>query len=139
MEVTIEKIEKETAWEIRHKVMWPEKDLTYIKLTDDELGIHYGLIKENKVISVISLFINKEEAQFRKFATLQSEQAKGYGSLLLENTIVEAKKFGVKKIWCNARKNKVDFYKKFGLVETEINFTKGGKSYVIMEKEFGNK
>lgn len=134
METTITKINKEEAWEIRHIVMWPEKDFDYIKLEDDDNGIHFGLYKEKKLISVISLFINEQEAQFRKFATLLEEQGKGYGSALLHCCLKEAKKLGVKRIWCNARENKTDFYKKFGLEETTFSFTKGGKSYVIMER-----
>jgi GNAT superfamily N-acetyltransferase len=135
METTITKIDKEKAWELRHKVMWPDKDLAYIKLEDDDLGTHFGLFKEDILISVISLFISNEEGQFRKFATLQQEQGKGYGSMLLDYVIKEAKNRGVKRIWCNARENKVNFYKKFGLQESNYRFTKGGKSYVIMEKD----
>ncbi|WP_440897062.1 hypothetical protein ACS127_03495 [Amphibacillus sp. Q70] len=40
----------------------------------------------------------------------------------------------MKRIWCNARKSKVNFYKKFGLQETNFEFIKGGKPYIIMEK-----
>jgi GNAT superfamily N-acetyltransferase len=134
METTITKIDKEEAWALRHRVMWPDKAFDYIKLEDDHLGIHFGLFKENILISVISLFINNEECQFRKFATLQSEQGKGYGSNLLDYVLREAKDYGVKRIWCNARKNKLGFYKKFGLQETNNSFIKGGKTYVIMEK-----
>ncbi|RFB14741.1 GNAT family N-acetyltransferase [Bacillus sp. HNG] len=134
MKTTITTIDKEKAWEVRHKVMWPDKDFDYIKLEDDDIGIHYGLFEEDKLISVISLFINHDEAQFRKFATLQHEQSKGYGSLLLDFVINEAKNQGLNRIWCNARENKMDFYKKFGLKETNHRFTKGGKYYVIMEK-----
>ncbi|AZU61922.1 GNAT family N-acetyltransferase [Neobacillus mesonae] len=134
METTIRKIDKGQAWEIRHEVMWSDKPFDYIKLEDDDLGIHFGLFKEKMLISVISLFIANEEAQFRKFATLQKEQGKGYGSKLLEAVLEEAKIHGVKRIWCNARQNKVDFYKKFGLRETNSSFIKDGKSYVIMEK-----
>ncbi|MEH7386416.1 GNAT family N-acetyltransferase [Bacillus sp. JJ1521] len=133
METIITKIEKEEAWEIRHRVMWPEKDFDYIKLEDDDVGIHFGLFKEDILISVISLFINNNEAQFRKFATFQHEQGNGYGSRLLDYVIWEAKNRHLKKIWCNARENKVDFYKKFGLHETNDRFTKDGKAYVIME------
>ncbi|MBU8878857.1 GNAT family N-acetyltransferase [Bacillus sp. FJAT-29790] len=135
METTIIKIDKEKAWELRHRVMWSDKAFDYIKLEDDDLGIHFGLFKENILISVISLFINNEEGQFRKFATLQQEQGKGYGSALLDYLIQEAQNRGVKRIWCNARVNKVNFYKKFGLEESDCRFTKGGKSYVIMEKD----
>lgn len=135
MKTTITKIDKEKAWDVRHTVMWPEKDFDYIKLDDDDEGIHFGLFEEGKLISVISLFINLQEAQFRKFATLQQEQGKGYGSRLLEYVIKEAKNHHLKRIWCNARHNKVDFYKKFGLHETSHRFTKGGKAYVIMEMD----
>jgi hypothetical protein len=40
----------------------------------------------------------------------------------------------IKIIWCNARKNKIDFYRKFGMKETPMQFLKEGKEYVIMEK-----
>ncbi|MED4204986.1 GNAT family N-acetyltransferase [Neobacillus mesonae] len=134
METTIRKVDQEQVWKIRHEVMWSEKPFDYIKLEDDDLGIHFGLFKENTLISVISLFIDNEEAQFRKFATIQHEQGKGYGSILLESVLKEAKIHGVNRIWCNARQNKVDFYKRFGLRETNSSFIKEGKSYVIMEK-----
>lgn len=134
MEIQITKIQKEQVWELRHKVMWPNEDFNYIKLKDDVSGIHLGLFKDNILISVVSLFIDKEEAQFRKFATLRSEQGKGFGSRLLESVFEEAKIHDVKRIWCNARKNKSHFYQKFGLQETDRSFMKNGKSYVIMEK-----
>lgn len=102
METKIRKVEKEQVWELRHKVMWSDKPFDYIKLEDDYLGIHFGLFKGNMLISVISLFINNEEAQFRKFATLQKEQGKGYGSALLDTVLKEAKNHGVKRVWCNA-------------------------------------
>ncbi|RLL47125.1 GNAT family N-acetyltransferase [Oceanobacillus piezotolerans] len=129
----IAKISKEKAWELRHKVMWPDKPFDFIKLEDDDIGMHYGFYKNKKLISVVSLFIDNGEGQFRKFATLQTEQGKGYGSALLHDVIKEAKQLGLKRIWCNARKNKVDFYKKFGLKETDGHFTRGGKSYIIMD------
>ncbi|MGN7296640.1 GNAT family N-acetyltransferase [Ferdinandcohnia sp. SAFN-114] len=134
MATTITRINKEQAWEVRHKVMWPDKDFDYIKLEDDDAGIHFGLFEGNTLKSVVSLFIKNEEAQFRKFATLQKEQGKGYGSTLLDYVLKEAKNHELKRIWCNARKNKMDFYKKFGLQENNVSFEKGGKAYVIMEK-----
>ena len=54
-------------WHIRRVVMYPERDLEYIKLPEDEEGIHLGLYLENELVSVISLFINGYELQFRKF------------------------------------------------------------------------
>lgn len=135
-EVEIKNIQKEQAWQLRHEVMWPEREPSYVQLADDDEGVHYGLFEENELISVVSLFVHGEEAQFRKFATKVIVQGKGYGSQLLRHMLMEAKKSGVKRIYCNARSNKVSFYEKFGLVVTDKRFTKGGKEYVIMESYF---
>lgn len=129
-------IQKEQAWQLRHEVMWPERDLSYVQLSDDDEGIHYGLFADEALISVVSLFIHGEEAQFRKFATQVPSQGKGYGSQLLRHMFREAMKLGVKRIYCNARSNKVTFYEKFGLAVTDRQFTKGGKDYVVMESYF---
>ncbi len=131
----IAEITQEQAWQIRHEVMWPDKPFDYIKVEGDDRAIHYGLFEDTKLISVISLFINNQEAQFRKFATITEEQNKGYGSTLLQHTLKQAKLAGVRRVWCNARTNKRAFYNKFGLQESDRRFSKGGKEYVIMEKE----
>ncbi|NEW04991.1 GNAT family N-acetyltransferase [Paenibacillus sp. SYP-B3998] len=131
----IARIEKELAWTLRHAVMWPDRPIDFVKLEDDENGLHYGLFDGQRLLSVISLFIlHEHEAQFRKFATLEQEQGKGYGSMLLHFIINEAQSQGVRIIRCNARKSKADFYAKFGLQETNQVFTKEGFPYVVMEK-----
>lgn len=132
--MSIEKISKELAWQLRHEVMWPDKPLDYVKLTDDDAGVHYGLFEEGKLLSVVSLFLKGPEAQFRKFATKQNEQGKGHGSRLLAHVLEEARTAGAKRIFCNARIEKAPFYEKFGLLKTEEEFEKGGKRYVVMEK-----
>lgn len=114
--------------------MWPNKDIDFVKIENDENGIHYGIIEDKTIISVITLFINEEKAQFRKFATLEEKQGRGYGSKLLSYALEEAVRLGVRYIWCNARKEKTDFYKRFGLVKTEDCFKKSGVEYVIMGK-----
>nr|WP_232381184.1 GNAT family N-acetyltransferase [Paenibacillus tianjinensis] len=134
MRITL--IHKEAAWQLRHEVMWPERELDYVKLEDDDAGAHYGLFEGEQMISVVSLFIDGSEAQFRKFATLESMQGKGYGSKLLHHVLNEAASSGVKRVYCNARSHKASFYQKFGLAVTDRTFTKGGKDYVIMELYF---
>lgn len=132
----IEHIGKELAWQLRHEVMWPDRHPDAVKLADDETGRHFGLFAEAGLVSVVSLFTAGEEAQFRKFATRQTEQGKGYGSALLAHVLEEAAKAGAKRIFCNARTEKTGFYEKFGLLRTETAFVKDGKSYVVMEKFF---
>lgn len=41
---------------------------------------------------------------------------------------------GVKTIWCNARTDKVSFYKRLGMKETGEEFVKEKVEYVIMHK-----
>jgi len=126
----------EEMWKLRHLVMWPDRDLSFVQLEEDHRGIHLGGYVDGKLITVISLFLDGSRAQFRKFATLQDEQGKGYGSQLLAFTLEEARNRGAETIWCNARAAKVAFYHRFGLQETGEAFHKAGRDYVILEKVF---
>ncbi|SDL54961.1 GNAT family N-acetyltransferase [Paenibacillus jilunlii] len=135
----IRKVHKEAVWQLRHEVMWPDRGLDYVKLDDDDDGVHYGLFEGEQLVSAVSLFIDGSEAQFRKFATRTEQQGQGYGSRLLQHVLNEAERSGVNRIYCNARSHKAAFYKKFGLSEVSgTAFTKGGKEYIIMEKLFGS-
>lgn len=138
MSITIHPILPSQTWPLRHKVMWPDKPIDYVKLPEDEQGLHFGLFVENQLVSVISLFITGTEAQFRKFATDTAEQGKGYGTQLLAHLIKEAQMAGVKRLWCNARMDKVAYYERFGMQKTKQTFGKGGIDYVIMEQIFKN-
>ena len=124
---------------IRHKVMWPNKPIEYVQLKNDENGRHFGLFVDGKITSVISLFIENNEMQFRKFATLTKYQGLGYGTILLKSIIDLTRKEGIRKLWCNARLEKSKFYERFNLKPTERQFKKGGIEYVIMEITFANK
>lgn len=135
MSLKILQISPERTLEIRHKVMWPDKSIDYVKLPNDENGEHFGLFTDDKLISVVSLFIENDKAQFRKFATLGDDQGKGYGTILLQEVFRIVQEKGLKTIWCNARVSKINFYMKFGMLATPKRFDKGGIEYVIMEKE----
>lgn len=113
--------------------MWPEKDINYVQLPEDDQGQHFGLYLSGELVSVVSLFAAGQRAQFRKFATLPQYQGKGYGSRLLQYLIREAATQGITQLWCNARQEKALFYRRFGLQETNHTFMKDGKSYVVME------
>ena len=123
------------TWPIRKQVMWPDRPIDYVKLEQDEKGQHYALTVGEHVVSIVSLFYEDNKAQFRKFATLTSEQGKGYGSRLLQYVLAEAAQQPIDAIWCNARLDKSGYYERFGLKKTDRTFTKGGISYVIMDKK----
>tara|TARA_R110000868_G_scaffold178679_3_gene418485 strand:- start:952 stop:1302 length:351 start_codon:yes stop_codon:yes gene_type:complete len=114
--------------------MWPDYPIDFIKLPEDLNGIHFGLYKNNELVSIVSLFIDGESAQFRKLATKVSEQGNGYATQILKHIIHYCEEWPVKKLWCNARVNKSEFYKKFGLLATDKTYIKGGIEFVILEK-----
>lgn len=132
----IKEIPAEATWAIRHKVMWPEMSFEFVQLKEDDLGIHFGLYNESKLVAIVSCFEDHNEMQFRKLATLTEEQGKGFATLLLNYIFQQAKDKDIKRIWCNARVNKKSFYEKFGLIDTKVTFFKSGQEFVIMELRF---
>lgn len=132
--VEIKEVELESVITLRQKVMYPTQDRDYVRVIGDDKALHLGLYKDELLISVISLFKELKSLQFRKFATLDTYQNMGYGTTLLNHVIDYAKGNNVKEIWCNARFDKCEFYKKFGLKKTEETFIKGKYTYVIMRK-----
>ena len=120
---------------LRHKVMWPDKPIDFVILPNDTEGLHYGLFENEQLISVISLFVTGDQAQFRKFATDTDYQGKGYGTQLLNFMIAEAKRLGIKELRCDARITAIGFYEKFGMRIASGVFQKSGKDYVRMRSE----
>ena len=134
MSMKIEQIAPHQTWSIRHQVMWPDRELDYVKLSEDYDGVHFGLYEGDQLVSVVSAYESGQEAQFRKFATLEAHQGKGYGSQLLKYLLEWLTEQGATRIWCNARIEKCGFYERFGMVKTDVTFQKGGKDYVAMER-----
>ncbi len=131
--IRISPIQAELTYDIRQRAMWPNESLDFIKLEHDSIGQHWGLFCKDELVSVVSTFDNTSNntCQFRKFATLPHLQGQGYGSRLLQFII--QKKTPQYQLWCNARKDKIIFYKRFGLFSTEKTFSKKGIQYLIMK------
>lgn len=133
-------ITAEDTWPIRHRVMWPNMPMSYVKLEDDAVGRHFGVVKRGRLLAAVSLFIREspvgKEAQFRKLCTEVQEQGRGYATALLQYALAFCQEEGIQRLYCNARLNKAGFYQRFGLVKTDQLFTKGGIDYVIMERFF---
>jgi predicted GNAT family N-acyltransferase len=132
----IKQIQPADTWEIRHRVMWANKPFEYVQLAEDEKGLHFGVFKNTQLVSVVSLFIEQDSAQFRKFATEISEQGKGYGGKLLGYLIEETIQRNIKTLWCNARLSATGLYQKFGFQIVSESWVKDGVEYVKMEKNF---
>ncbi len=54
MNIKIREIQAQETYKLRHQVMWPDKPIEFVKLNDDENGIHFGLLKDSNIISVVS-------------------------------------------------------------------------------------
>jgi GNAT superfamily N-acetyltransferase len=129
----IREIESSDTWQIRHEVMWPNQPFEFVQLEEDDLGMHFGVFDQQKLVSIVSCFITNDEMQFRKLATLEDFQGKGIASKLIIYILELAKQKNLKKVWCNARSNKKTFYEKFGMVDTHKIFNKAGQEFTIME------
>lgn len=83
---------------LRHSVLWPEKDMSYVYLPEDAHGLHFGafLPELDKPVCIISLFIESlpdfdgsittadddgKAVRFRKFACDPSYQGRTYNQL----------------------------------------------------------
>jgi predicted GNAT family N-acyltransferase len=128
----IEQVPPYVVWPIRHRVMYPNLDFDSIKLEQDEHGIHLALFDGNELKSVVSLFIDGESLQFRKLATVTDSQGKGYGSAMIKYIIEFAIQENMRLVWCNARQNVLEFYRKFGFRETSKRFWKDGLEFVVV-------
>ena len=132
----IEQIPLELALQMRHKAMYPDKNPEAVRLAADEDGIHFGLFDNNQLISVVSWFRHNEtEAQFRKLATLKEYRNSGYGTALLNYIVDFSRGDGIHRLWCNARENALNFYKKLGFTETQNRFKKDDMQYIIIQLE----
>jgi GNAT superfamily N-acetyltransferase len=131
--VRIGSVNLDLVWSIRHQVMWPDRDIDFVRVKGDSDAVHVGLYLTEKLVTVISVFTDGKDAQFRKFATLKAHQGNGYGFLLLHHVLSGLREDGYSRIWCNARRSKAVFYEKFGLECSPEVFTKGGLDYVVME------
>ncbi len=86
--------------EIRPQVMWPDKPLSFVQVPGDGQATHSGGFVNGKMVSIISLFIDKKEALFREFATLSHDQGKGYGTTLLQYVFAYLKPKDIKRVAC---------------------------------------
>ena len=103
--------------------------MAYVKVENDEEGYHFGAFLADELVAVISLFVAGKESRFRKFATRPDCQRKGVGTLLLNHVTAEAKRLGATTLWCDARLDAADFYRRFGMEAVSEVFHKGPIPY----------
>ncbi len=129
----IEQITQELTWKLRRKELYPDLPIEASKLTEDDFGTHLGLFYENKLATVVSLFEDKNQLQFRKLATDKKYQRLGLGSKMMNYVLNYAKEKHLEKVWCNARISATAFYEKLNFTKVGEVFRKNGIEYIIME------
>ena len=123
---------------LRHRVMYPDKDIDFVKLDNDDRGLHIGVFENGKPVSVMSIFLHGREVQFRKLATLNEMQGQGYASALMKWLIEYATDMQFDRQWCNARVDACGLYEKLGYKKTDERCSKNGIDSVVMECSSGN-
>lgn len=121
---------------MRQQVMYPDKDTEFVKLSEDDRGLHIGVYEKEELVSVMSIFLHGRDVQFRKLATRNDMQGKGFASALMQWLIDYANDMKLNRLWCNARGGATYFYKKFGYEETDELFSQNGYEYIVMERKF---
>lgn len=132
--IEIQKVNADDLLEIRHLVLWPDKPREFVKVPEDETGIHFGLHLDGALVSVISLFPEGKNVRFRKFATLPGFQGKGLGSRLLKHAIAYAQTQGYARMWCDARTDALGFYARFHFRKFSEPFFKEHIEYYKIER-----
>ncbi len=127
--ISIRSIAPEQTYSLRHSVLWPNKPFDYVKIENDEEGHHFGAFRAEELVAVISLFVDGNESRFRKFAARPDCQRQGIGTLLLNHVIDVAKQSGATTLWCDARLDAADFYRRFGMEAVSEVFYKGPIPY----------
>ena len=138
LNLAIRTITPETTYPLRHSVLWPDKPLDYVKVENDADGYHFGVFRESDLIAVISLFVKGSVSRFRKFAVRPDWQGQGVGTALLNHVITEATRLGATTLWCDARLEAADFYRRFGMEPISDIFYKGPIPYAKFSRNLSD-
>ena len=150
-EIHCKRIEAKDTLTLRQSVLWPDKNLAFVQLLEDDTGIHLGaFLMTEAPVAIISLFTENiphdteippglhmgRTVRFRKFACDTKYQHKGIGSQLLEYAVSFARShMSGALLWCDARTTTLVWYQKRGFKEFGERFYKGPVEYVRVRRE----
>lgn len=120
------------ALPVRHRVLWPDKPMSFCLVEGDDFATHYGAFVDAQLVSVASVYIDGFQARLRKFATLPQYQGQGIGSRDIAHIMAELQRQSISYFWCDARTTAVGFYQRLGLSVEGAEFEKSGVFYYKM-------
>ena len=108
--------------------------------SDDDLTLNYLLLENDEVIGEIDYKHTYIESDLLFIYIKEEYRGKDYSKVLLDESIKELKKIGVKKIFLEVdTENKIAYnlYKSYGFKEISIrkNYYSNSHDAIIMEKE----
>ena len=122
--ILIKEIPSKDTLSIRSKILRPGQDLsTCIYPSDDDVDtFHLAAYVDNEKASIVSFYKEKNTAitsdaqyRFRGMATLENFRNIGLASDLLSFAFDKLVKLNIDDIWCNARINALELYRKKGM------------------------
>lgn len=131
--MNISRINVEQALPLRRDRLYPGQPLEIAKVDNDVDGLHFGVFVQGQLVTVGSLFLQQQVAQFRKLATHEACEGKGYASALLQHMAQFCRQEHISLLWCNARKTAESFYARLGYQRNGAYFLKNGITYCRME------
>ncbi|MFG4002653.1 GNAT family N-acetyltransferase [Flavobacterium aquidurense] len=117
----IKEIPSKETYIVRQPILRKGKPLESCQFEGDDLETthHFGLFDNENLTGIISLFckINpifaeKNQAQIRGMAVLETHQKKGFGENLVKHCETYCNANKIDLIWFNARTTAVGFYRK---------------------------
>ena len=129
----IQRISWEKTIPLRHRILWPNKPPAFCQLEGDQDALHFGAFVDNQLVCVASVFLKKNKARLRKFATDDHYQNQGIGSKVLLHIIKYLKDLNTEYFWCDARETALSFYMRFDMYKSSERFYKSGVPYFKME------
>jgi predicted GNAT family N-acyltransferase len=131
----IEQIPPRLTYKLRRDVLYPNKQIAEMEMDEDNIGVHFGGFKDNKLVAVVSLFQKDSDFQFRKLAVDPLVQNMGLGNAILKYIEAYARENGGTRIWCNARVSAIGFYLKSNYSPTGEHFLRDGIDFQILERK----
>lgn len=139
---SIKKISALETIPVRHPVLRPGKPIETCHFDGDQLKstFHLGIYNESQLLGVVSYFksvspliSNTSQYQLRGMAVLEAYQGKGLGNKLVIEGFKYLKEKNVEILWCNAREEAVNFYKKhqFKIISDAFVIPDVGPHYVM--------
>ncbi len=126
--VKIKKVPIKLIYPFRKQSLYMNKKVANSIYKEDSLKntLHIALFEGENLVSGVTLIQNKKfnnsySLQIRGMFTLKKQIRKGFGTILLnyiKKKILKRKQI----LWCNARLEALDFYKKNGFIEFGSNF-----------------